>query len=204
MPRPRRCLRATVAMTGILLSAACSDAPAREAAGRTSGPTQAPVSSAPPSPEAAATPSPVFAAGTAPVEEAHTGGPLTVTAVRVARQDGYDRVVFELDGRQPGEPGWRIAYTDDPRRAGSGDKVDVQGKATLAVFIDGTGYPFDTGQQEATSVQVPADVEVVRDVELGSVFEGTYEAFVGVSRKAPFRVFRLGDPARVVIDLRHE
>ncbi|MEX2289899.1 MAG: hypothetical protein WD794_06185 [Mycobacteriales bacterium] len=201
---PRLCLRTAIVLTGLLLAAACSDAPDREATGRTSEPTQDPVSAAPPSPEAAATPSPVFAAHTAPVEESHTGGPLTVTAVRVARQPGYDRVVFELDGRQPGEPGWRVEYTEDPRRAGSGDEVDVQGEATLAVLIDGTGYPFDTGQQEATSVRMPTDLEVVRDVELGAVFEGTYEAFVGVSRKAPFRVFRLADPARVVVDVRHE
>jgi hypothetical protein len=36
------------------------------------------------------------------------------------------------------------------------------------------------------------------------VFEGVYEAFIGTSRKAPFRVFRLADPARVVVDVRHD
>ena len=37
---------------------------------------------------------------------------------------------------------------------------------------------------------------------LGAVFEGTYEAFVGASARTPFRVFRLGDPERVVVDVR--
>jgi hypothetical protein len=94
-------------------------------------------------------------------------------------------------------------YVDDPRRDGSGDPVDVDGEATLVVLIQGAGYPFDTGAEEAQSVTLPGDLEVVADVELGAVFEGVYEAFVGVSREAPFRVFRLADPARVVVDVRH-
>jgi hypothetical protein len=39
-------------------------------------------------------------------------------------------------------------------------------------------------------------------VALGAVFEGQYEAFVGTSARAPFRVFRLGEPERVVVDVR--
>ena len=132
-----------------------------------------------------------------------SGGPLTVTQVRVARQDGFDRVVLELAGQQPGVPGWRVAYEDDPRRDGSGDPVEVTGGAVLVVRVLGAGYPFDTGQQEAESVSVPGDTEVVQEVELGSVFEGQYEAFVGVREPAPFRVTRLTDPTRVVIDIDH-
>lgn len=131
------------------------------------------------------------------------GGPLSVTEVRVARQDGYDRVVFELDGDAGGAPGWRVEYVDDPRRDGSGEPVDVDGEAVLVVLVSGTGYPFDTGREEATSVTVPGDVEVVTDVELGAVFEGTYEAFVGLSAERPFRVTRLADPARIVVDVEH-
>jgi hypothetical protein len=44
---------------------------------------------------------------------------------------------------------------------------------------------------------------VVQDVVLGSVFEGTYEAFVGVRTAAPFRVTRLTGPTRVVVDIDH-
>jgi len=34
-------------------------------------------------------------------------------------------------------------------------------------------------------------------------FEGTAVAFVGTSRKEPFRVYMLQDPSRVVIDVAH-
>jgi hypothetical protein len=128
---------------------------------------------------------------------------LTVTAVRVARQEGFDRVVLELAGAAEGVPGWRVAYEADPRRDGSGDAVQVAGAAVLVVRVLGAGYPFDTGQSEVTSVTVPGDTVVVQDVELGAVFEGTYEAFVGVRQQAPFTVTRLTGPSRVVIDVQH-
>lgn len=144
-----------------------------------------------------------FPAEPALSEQEPSGGPLTVTAVRVARQDGYDRVVFELAGRAAGQAGWRVEYVDEPSAQGSGDPVAVEGEAALAVLITGTGYPMDTGQEEVTDdPALPGDLAVVSDVVLGAVFEGQYEAFIGTSGRQPFRVFRLGDPERVVVDVR--
>lgn len=198
--------RTVLALSACLLAAACGSDPEVSSTSGTAEPSPE-ASAAPASPAAPTsepTPAePVFPASTVVDEQEAVGGPLSVTAVRAARQDGYDRVVFELDGREPGEPGWRVMYVDDPRRDGSGDPVDVDGEATLVVLIQGAGYPFDTGAEEAESVNVPGDLEVVADVELGAVFEGVYEAFIGVSREAPFRVFRLADPARVVVDVGH-
>ena len=136
-------------------------------------------------------------------EQEPSGGPLTVTAVRVAGQDGYDRVVFELAGTAAGQAGWRVEYVDEPSAQGSGDPVEVDGDAVLSVLITGTGYPMDTGQEEvASDPALPGGLEVVQDVVLGAVFEGQYEAFIGTSGEQPFRVFRLADPERVVVDVR--
>jgi hypothetical protein len=206
----RTALPRALVLVGCLLAAACSDDPDPTSTSATTRPEPAPATSAPaaePTPAATAGASgsaAVFPADTRRDAEEPVGGPLTVTAVRVARQDGYDRVVFELAGKAGGAPGWRVEYVDNPSRDGSGEPVEVAGEATLVVLVDGAGYPDDTGQQEASSARVPRDAEVVEEVELGSVFEGTYEAYIGVSRKAPFRVFRLADPARVVVDVRHD
>ena len=143
-----------------------------------------------------------FPAGPALSQQEPSGGPLTVTSVRVARQDGYDRVVFELAGREPGQAGWRVEYVDDPRADGSGDPVAVEGEAALAVFLTGTGYPMDTGQEEfAEDPALPGDLGVVRDVVLGAVFEGQYGAFIGTAGEQPFRVYRLSEPERVVVEV---
>lgn len=218
--------RAAVVLTALALSgslAACGDDGADElspssatstpsaspvptpspTAGTPSGATAGPTATGP-STAAAEDDAPTdFPATPALSEQAPSGGPLSVVAVRAARQDGYDRVVFELAGREPGRAGWRVEYDDDPRADGSGDAVQLEGAAALSVVISGTGYPMDTGQQEVErDPALPGDLAVVEDVRLLGVFEGQYGAFVGTSGEQPFRVFRLGDPERVVVDVR--
>jgi len=209
MTRRSAALLAAALLTGVL--AACGDDGPDQVATSSSSSTTAssaasafPSAQAPASAEPSAPSAPAFDGGTDPVVVEPTGGPLSVTAARVARQDGFDRVVLELDGAAPGEPGWRVEYTDAPSAQGSGDAVEVAGEATLAVIVTGTGYPFDTGVEEvAGDPALPADLEVVQDVALGAVFEGQYEAFIGLSGQRPFTVTRLADPTRVVIDIAH-
>lgn len=197
--------RLVLALSACLLATACGDDPELSGTGAAARPSpSAAPSTAAAEPSPTPRPSTAFAGGTGRVEEEPTGGPLSVVAVRAARQDGYDRVVFELDGREAGAPGWTVEYVDDPRRDGSGDPVEVKGDKTLVVLISGSGYPFDTGVEEAERATVGADLEVVEDVVLGSVFEGVYEAFVGVDGERPFTVSRLADPARLVVDIAHD
>ncbi|MDQ3612330.1 MAG: hypothetical protein M4D85_12150 [Actinomycetota bacterium] len=213
-PRAALCAVLLVAVTGcggagedpvlrpsdLQTSATTSPSPSPSPSGSASA---VPTAAASGQPEPTA-PAEAFPADTAVDTENPTGGPLSVVAVRVARQDGYDRVVFELDGKVAGEPGWRVAYTDDPAQQGSGDRVEVDGDATLAIDITGVGFPMDTGVEEETDdPALPAGLVVIEDVVLGATFEGQYQAFVGTARKAPFRVFRLSNPARVVLDVRH-
>ncbi|MCW2613365.1 MAG: hypothetical protein JWN08_359 [Frankiales bacterium] len=177
-----------------------SDSPSSAASPSASSAAAAPAPSASTAPSTA----PSFAGDTAADTEQATGEPLTVTAVRVARQDGFDRVVLELAGKGVGAPGWRVEYDDTPAAQGSGDAVEVDGAATLAVIVEGVGYPFDTGVDEVDEdPALPGDLEVVEDVVLGATFEGQFEAFIGVSGERPFTVRRLADPARVVIDIAH-
>ncbi|ROS73557.1 hypothetical protein [Cellulomonas sp. PhB143] len=138
----------------------------------------------------------------ADTHDASADAALTVTDVRVGAHDGYDRVVFELDGA--GTPGWHVAYTDDPREEGSGDAVHLDGDAALEVFLTGTGYPQDTRVPEYSGPNPvrTAATDEIEEVVYGGVFEGRTSAFLGVDEKAPFRVYALEDPARVVVDVR--
>ena len=125
---------------------------------------------------------------------------LTVTAVRAAHHDGYDRVVFELSGT--GTPGWSVEYVDTPASQGSGDVVDVPGTAYLQVTLQGTSYPHDSGATEQPRGAVDAgDSTAVAGVFYDATFEGTSVAWVGTSDRAPFRVYSLTGPSRVVVEV---
>src|SRR5690348_4665640 len=79
----------------------------------------------------APTPSPTDAGSehdgwtTGPVTQQRGGmRPVTLRAVRAARNEGFDRVVFELDG--PDIPGYTVEYVSRPATAcGSGNEVEL-------------------------------------------------------------------------------
>jgi hypothetical protein len=145
-----------------------------------------------------------FPADVRPDEQAASdGAAVTVSDIRVGRHDGFDRVVFEVGGE--GTPGWDVRYVDAPVEEGSGNPVDVAGSATLQVLITGAGYPYDTGVEEFSSSApvTGADTVSVSEVLFRATFEGTTQAFVGTTGEAPFRVYLLEGPTRLVVEVAH-
>jgi hypothetical protein len=148
-----------------------------------------------------ATDAPPFPANTDPDTADPSGGLVTVTDIRIGRHDGFDRVVFEVDGE--GAPGWDVRYVDDPASQGSGEPIDVEGSAALQVILTGIGLPDDTGVDEwsgANPLSV-ADTETVTEVAWDATFEGQSVAFIGTTAQTPFRVYLLEDPVRVVVEV---
>jgi hypothetical protein len=145
---------------------------------------------------------PPFPANTDPdTAEPAAGSLVGITDVRLGRHEGFDRVVFEAGG--DGAPGWDVRYVDAPSSQGSGADVAVEGEAVLQVTLSGTGYPGDTGVDEWAGPDPlrSGDTEVVTEVVWDGTFEGTSVAFVGTSGRTPFRVYRLEEPARVVLEV---
>jgi hypothetical protein len=151
---------------------------------------------------------PPFPANTEPdtAEPAGSGETfLSVTNVRVAGHDRYDRVVFDLDGTGSGTPGWRVEYVDQATDDGSGAAVEVDGDAILQVTISGTAMPADSGVEEFSGDRIePADTDAVDEIVYRYWFEGYTTAFLGIDEgERPFRVFLLENPTRVVVDVQH-
>ncbi len=156
-----------------------------------------------PIPSATCTPPP-FTANTAPDTQAPSGGFLGMQSASAALQTCYDRVVFTLGGSTTAQPGWVVEYVTTPTSDGSGNAVTVAGPSYLQVVIKDVGLPGDTGVADpAVKRFSPGTTQVVREVVLDTVFEGHYTAFIGLTATLPFKVFRLSNPARVVVDIRH-
>jgi hypothetical protein len=145
---------------------------------------------------------PAFPASAEPdTAAASSGAAVTVSDIRLGRHDGFDRVVFDVGGT--GTPGWDVRYVDSASSQGSGEPVDVAGGAVLQVSLTGVGYPYETGVEEFSPSRplTGADTEVVTEVVFDATFEGTTVAFVGTTKKSPFRVYQLQNPTRVVVEV---
>ena len=130
-------------------------------------------------------------------------GLLTTTDVRVGTHDGFDRVTFELAGDS--QVGWFIGYEDDPRQDGSGFEVEVAGNTTLEVRLLSIAMPGDGPEGAELFMDDVAGPPggVILEVVNDNVFEGHHTFFIGLDEELPYRVARLDDPQRVVIDLVH-
>lgn len=126
-----------------------------------------------------------------------------LTDVRSARQEGYDRVVFEFAN---GVPGYEVGYVERPIvRDGSGDEVEVQGAAVLRVRME-PALDADLTQESAPRTytgpnRFSPDTAVVVELVGTGGFEAVLAWAVGIDAKRPFRVTTLSDPFRIVIDV---
>jgi hypothetical protein len=126
-----------------------------------------------------------------------------LTDVRSARQEGFDRVVFEFAN---GVPGYDVGYVERPIVAdGSGDEIAVEGAAVLRVRME-PALDADLTKESAPRTYTgpnrfsPDTAAVVELVGIGG-FEAVLTWAVGIDGERPFRVTTLSDPPRLVIDV---
>ncbi|MDQ2707046.1 MAG: hypothetical protein M3Z25_05180 [Actinomycetota bacterium] len=127
-----------------------------------------------------------------------------LSTVRLARQDGYDRLVLEFTDQVPG---YTVGYRPLPVRAdASGAEIPLPG-ATTAVVVTlhpASGHREDTGAPTYTGpATVAAGTAQVTQAQAAGDFEAVLNWVVGLRAKTPFRVTVLGGPPRLVIDFQH-
>ena len=136
---------------------------------------------------------------------AATAGTALLSAVRAARHEGYDRVVFEF---RNGVPGWDVRYVDEPVLSdGAGEVVPVVGDHVLGVRMEpasGVDLTAPDAPETYTGPRrfTPATAEVAEVVQAGD-FEAVLTWAIGVRDRVDFRAFTLSSPPRLVIDVRN-
>jgi hypothetical protein len=154
------------------------------------------------SPAATAAGTPAFFGTTDRTTRERPGATITtLTAVRVASQAGFDRIVFEFSG---GLPGYQVEYVIPPtEQCGSGLPVEIAGEALLLVkFRPGQAHN-DTGIPTVTDRELKPNLAIIREAELTCDFEGLVSWGVGVSAKNGYRVVELTGPDRIAVDILH-
>ena len=185
-----------------------TEAPASPTTGAT-GPTGATGTAAPePTDTPQSTQSPggtPFPGSTDPVSFDQVGEPgegnFVLDEVRVGGHDGFDRIVFEFED-DDGRPGGLIEYVDDAVQCGSGEPVEVEGSAILAVRFDRTQAHDDDGDLTIDSIRIDGPGDSILEAVSFCDFEGVVQWAIGVPGEQNFKVAFLEDPGRIVVDIK--
>nr|CRL71525.1 hypothetical protein CPGR_01981 [Mycolicibacterium malmesburyense] len=138
------------------------------------------------------------------VREERAGAIAHLGDVRVARHDGYDRLVFEFTDRVPG---YTVRYRPLPAHAdASGEEIPLPGATTMLqiIFRPATATGWVGGERTYFGPDtVSADTASVTELKDAGDFEAVLTWVAGVRSETPFRVDVLDDPPRLVIDVEH-
>lgn len=127
--------------------------------------------------------------------------PVTLREVREARNEGFDRVVFQFDGEQV--PGYHVEYIDTPViKCGSGDPTPIAGQGWLQVRMV-PAQAHEGGKPTVTERERKPRLTVLEELELTCDFEGEATWVLGVKSPNKYRVMELAEPTRLVVDVQH-
>lgn len=210
---------------GIVIVSACGPQPEvgssptatpNPTASRSASPTTAastsPTATATARPSASATPTPtaVSSPGSSPAAACprSTGGNASnqaqLTAVRVAHQPGFDRLVFEFgQSTAPGPfgmPAWTVE-TATSLSGPSGQPVTITGNALFGVRFQNASTQNPNGTPSYTgSTDIKPTTPLIKEVKIVEDFERVLLWGVGLDHLACPKVSELAGPFRVVLD----
>jgi len=143
---------------------------------------------------------------TKPLSRAHNSSTRAsyIKVIRTAKQNGFDRVVFEFEGPFPN---YRVEYLKSHFYDAETGRIRIRQPGNVFLQVEFFVVPTD-GQLKFTEAKgfVPKgrlgmpSLQSVRDKVL---FEGFYDFLMGVLSRKPYRVTELSNPTRLVIDFKH-
>ena len=124
-----------------------------------------------------------------------------LTDVRVAKNKGFDRLVFEFTGALPR---YRVGYATKLEMDGEDIKpVKVKGKSVVSINLQSLPYPEDPNYKDIVLPSKKPGLRSFAEIQETEWFEGVRFYLVGLESRSKFRVQELSDPYRLVIDFRH-
>jgi hypothetical protein len=130
---------------------------------------------------------------------AASGNQAELFGIAVGCHARFDR--FVIRGRF-GTPGYVVQYRRRIVEDGSGRPVRLRGTRRIHVVLRRARAHTEAGSPLLPRVLTPLCPNL-RQVKDAGDFEGQVSFGLGLRRKSGFRVFRLTNPTRVVIDVRH-
>ena len=122
-----------------------------------------------------------------------------ITGLRYASHPGFDRVVIDVRGPIPD---WSTHYARAFHYEGSGHRVPIRGRSGLVLNLGGdahnrAGHNLYTGPRIARP-----GYTILKALAFTGDFEGQVSFAFALRHRAPYRVFSLRDPQRLVLDFK--
>jgi hypothetical protein len=209
---------AAAAVLVVMVSACDGDREARVPAAGTPGAGPSAVTATPPPPlTGTVRPAATTARVDGTVDPLGFGGPEPVTlksnpdpapgiavlrGVRIGvhpEEGGWERIVFEFRDHSPAGS---IAYVPSVMTCGSGELVPLPGKTVLRVHFEGAMAHDDMGRLTVPSLVIQGPGTTILQARQTCDFEGVVGWALGLSAQQRFKVTRLSNPARLVIDIK--
>ncbi len=130
-----------------------------------------------------------------------SGGQTENYSITVGCHLTYDRFVIRL--RFGGQSGYRVRYVNQIISDGSGLPVPLLGSKNLSVVLPNARAHRINGISSLVPNVITPLCANLRQVKLAGDFEGVVSYGLGLKTKGAFRVFKLTNPKRIVIDVHH-
>jgi len=119
--------------------------------------------------------------------------------VRVDKNKGFDRVVFEFTGDMPH---FSLEHVKPPITGTGEETIKVSGKYFVEVIFYSLLFPEDEKFNYEPIVKKTSQLPVISEVHEIEWFEGVRPFAVGLKANKLYRVSQLKNPTRLVIDFK--
>lgn len=146
-------------------------------------------------------PPPVLRAPPGRIRVSRSGEPAALQALRVTKNDGFDRVVLEFRERVPG---YRIEYTDKPARdCDSGQARRVEGDGRLELRLFPARAHDESGEPTYRPRELKPGLGMIRELERTCDRNDVVTWVIGTASPQRYRAYELAEPPRLVIQIEH-
>jgi hypothetical protein len=135
--------------------------------------------------------------------DAETTGTSLITDLDIGSRDGHDRIVFTLVGDHL--PGHIIRYIDEATHCGSGEVIEIEGEAILAVQMSPARAHevVDNQRQPTLEADVTPRHDAINHAAQFCDHHGGVSWAFGINGHQEYRVMTLDSPTRLVVDVLH-
>ncbi|MGI8523680.1 MAG: AMIN-like domain-containing (lipo)protein [Nocardioides sp.] len=123
-----------------------------------------------------------------------------VTGLRYAAHTGFDRAVIDVDGRRPS---YQTGYAKRCHYDASGKTVPIKGKRALWIALaPATAHDAGGSTYDGPDLARP-HLSALRALAFTGDVESQVSFCFALNTTGSYRILRLSDPSRIVIDFQH-